>query len=80
MTENPLKAAARAVMATSLSRSGSHPAPDELVSYHAGQLDDDEREQILRHLAICPECARAALDIANFPDVELAAVPRAPAR
>ncbi len=70
MTESDLKASAQAVMAAALSRSDGHPSPDELVSYHAGGLAAAERERVLKHLAVCPECAGAVLDMTSFPDVE----------
>lgn len=70
MTEINLKAPAQALVAATRARSDLHPPPAELLSYHAGELSDDEQERILHHLASCSECARAVLDMANFPNVE----------
>jgi len=47
-----------------------HPTPDELLDYHAGDLNADERERIQDHLALCPACVRAVLDLDAFPHVE----------
>jgi hypothetical protein len=48
-----------------------HPDSDHLIAYTERQLDEPERLRLQRHLALCPECARAVLDLENFPDVDL---------
>ena len=66
--DNDLRAAARRAMTTLAGP--SHPEPGELLSYHAGELGDSERERVLNHLAACPECTRVVLDMASFPELE----------
>ncbi len=54
-----------------------HPAPEDLLAYHLGELGTAERREAFQdHLASCHECARAVLDMAKFPEV----LPRAPQR
>lgn len=48
-----------------------HPMPDELVDYQAGDLTVEERERIQDHLALCPACAQAVLDVGPLPEVRL---------
>jgi hypothetical protein len=48
-----------------------HPAPRELQNFVAGDLSKDERERIESHLAICRDCTRAALDLAEPTELEL---------
>lgn len=50
---------------------GEHPSPDDLIAYTERELPGPERQQIQRHLAICPECAQTVLDLESFPDIEL---------
>ena len=50
-----------------------HPTPDELVDYHLGDGTPEQRERLQDHLALCPDCARAVLDLAAFPAVAPAA-------
>ncbi len=50
-----------------------HPTPDELLDYHLGDGAPEQRELIQDHLALCPDCARALLDFAAFPDLVPAA-------
>jgi len=48
-------------------RSGeSHPAPEELIAYRAGDLTAEEDDRIQEHLTQCIECARLLLDLADF--------------
>lgn len=47
-----------------------HPGPELLVAYHEQGLEPEEREVLQDHLAVCPECAHAVLDMATFPEVE----------
>lgn len=51
-------------------RAPDHPAPEDLLDYHAGDLPPEERERIQNHLALCPGCVRVVLDLQSFPDVE----------
>lgn len=44
----------------------THPDPQELVAYHAGELGDEEAKRLQDHLVLCPECARALLDLDAF--------------
>ena len=69
--ERDLKAGVR-VLAAEARRSlvEEHPLPEELLDYHAGDLPEAERERIQEHLALCPACLRALLDLEAFPDVE----------
>jgi hypothetical protein len=48
-----------------------HPMPDELVDYQAGDVTVEERERIQQHLALCPACAQAVLDVGPLPEVRL---------
>lgn len=49
-----------------------HPEPDELLAYAEGTLKDDDKDRLQEHLTLCPTCAEAVLDLADFPAVELA--------
>jgi hypothetical protein len=51
-------------------RGPDHPAPEDLLDYHAGDLPPEERERIQDHLALCRDCVRVVLDLDSFPDVE----------
>jgi Putative zinc-finger len=63
-----LKDAVRAVAAAARCSVADHPMPDELVDYHAGDLTAEERERIQDHLAVCPDCARAVLEMNSLPE------------
>jgi Putative zinc-finger len=65
-----LKDAVRAVAAEARSAVADHPMPDELVDYHVGDLTANERERIQDHLALCPDCARAVLEMDSLPEPE----------
>jgi hypothetical protein len=71
-----LNAAVRAVNADARRGIAAHPGVDALLAYHAGELAEDEAEDLRDHLAVCRECARTVLDLASFPDV----APRDPER
>lgn len=43
-----------------------HPTPEDLAAYQAGELAMDQRERIKDHLAICEDCSRLLLDLAEF--------------
>lgn len=47
-----------------------HPDPVTLLDYHERRLPEAEADRVQEHLARCPECARAVLDFAAFPDLE----------
>jgi hypothetical protein len=42
----------------------AHPSAEELADYLLGALAHEEEERIQEHLALCPECAGLALDLA----------------
>lgn len=64
-----LRDAVRVLAAEARSVETDHPMPDELVDYQAGDLNQKERARIQDHLAVCPDCARAVLEMDAFPDV-----------
>lgn len=69
--ERDIKASIRE-LAVALERGlEDHPAPRELQDFCAGDLSGDERERIESHLAICRDCTRAALDLAEPAELEL---------
>ncbi|MEM7354747.1 MAG: hypothetical protein AAF657_28320 [Acidobacteriota bacterium] len=41
-----------------------HPSADELLAYHEDGLSSSAIEALQEHLAVCPECAQKALDLA----------------
>ena len=50
-------------------RQGSdHPAAEWLTAYHAGELAAEEAAELQAHLAVCPLCTRALLDLPRFYD------------
>lgn len=69
-TSNSILKAAVDAFAAAGDGARDHPSPDELLSFHAGDLGRDDRERVTRHLAQCAECTEAVLDVARFPDVE----------
>lgn len=44
----------------------SHPAPEELIAYRAGELTAEEDDRIQEHLTQCRDCARLLLDLDEF--------------
>ncbi len=58
------------VMSEDLARPENHPSPEELIGYKDGRLGEAVREHVLRHLAVCSDCACVVRDLASFPDVE----------
>jgi hypothetical protein len=67
--EPDLRSAIRG-MAAEARRGVEHPAPEELLDYHSGDLAPAETQRNQEHLALCPVCARTLLDLDSFPDVE----------
>lgn len=47
-----------------------HPAPEELLDYHLGDLAAADRERLQDHLVLCAACSRAVLDLDSFPHVD----------
>lgn len=71
MSEKPsLETAVRALAAEARRGLDPHLSPEDLLDYHAGDVTGDERERIQDHLALCPVCTRALLDLESFPNVE----------
>lgn len=48
---------------------GPHPSLEELIAYHTGETGASGREAVREHIALCPACAHALLDIVAFPDL-----------
>jgi hypothetical protein len=48
----------------------SHPTPQELAAYHAGELPPEAEARLLDHLAICRECSDLLLDLSGFADLK----------
>jgi Putative zinc-finger len=46
---------------------GTHPRPEELVSYAAGELPTAAAEAVLEHLTVCPPCVWLVLELPAFP-------------
>jgi Putative zinc-finger len=65
LNERDLKASIRELAAALESTLEEHPAPEELQDLAAGDLSDPERQRIEEHLALCRECTRAALELAE---------------
>ena len=68
--ERDLKTGVRGLAAEARRSLEEHPLPEELLDYHAGDLQEEDRERIQEHLALCPACVRVLLDLDAFPDVE----------
>lgn len=48
----------------------NHPTPQELASYHAGELPPEAEARLREHLALCRECSDLLLDLAGFADLK----------
>ena len=57
-------------MRDALDAKKTHPAPEELLDYHLGDLAEADRERLQDHLVLCEACSRTVLDLGSFPDVE----------
>lgn len=66
----PLDAALRHLAEQQRRSLTSHPTPQELAAYHAGELPPEAEARILDHLAICRECSDLLLDLAGFADLK----------
>ncbi len=56
-----------------------HPDPGRLLAYHEGRLPADDEAALQDHLAVCPACAAALLDLDAFAAAAAASGGRAPA-
>lgn len=66
----PLDAALRHLAEQQRRSLTSHPTPEELAAYHAGELPPEAEARILDHLAICRECSDLLLDLSGFADLK----------
>lgn len=66
----PLDAALRHLAEQQRRSLTSHPTPQELATYHAGELPPEAETRILDHLAICRECSDLLLDLSGFADLK----------
>ena len=64
-------AAVRALSAEARRDLETHPSSDEILDYHRQALSAGPAESLRDHLAICPDCARRALDLAALSQPEL---------
>ncbi len=58
-----LIASVRALSVAARRHPDSHPDHDDLIAYHERTLQAAEAEDVEEHLALCPDCARNALDL-----------------
>jgi hypothetical protein len=68
-----LPAAVRQVAAAARRADAGHPTPEDLLAYHAGELDLGRRQAVHNHLALCRDCTRTVLDLSDLPAAEAAA-------
>lgn len=66
----PLDAALRYLAELKRRSLTSHPTPQELAAYHAGELPPEAEARILDHLAVCRECSDLLLDLSGFADLK----------
>jgi hypothetical protein len=66
----PLDAALRHLAEQQRRSLTSHPTPQELAAYHAGELPPEAEARMLDHLAICRECSDLLLDLSGFADLK----------
>lgn len=66
----PLDAALRHLAEQQRRSLTSHPTPQELAAYHAGELPPEAESRLLDHLAICRDCSDLLLDLAGFADLK----------
>lgn len=60
-------------------RAGEHTEPGDLLAYHDGRLSAEEETLVQAHLAICPACSAALLDLDAFGAAATARAGQAPA-
>lgn len=65
----PLDAALRHLAEQKRRSLTSHPKPQELAAYHAGELPPEAEARLLDHLSICRECSDLLLDLSGFADL-----------
>ena len=65
MDKPPFEESLRELAARRLAAEG-HPTPEDLAAYRAGELARQQHERIKDHLAICEDCSRLFLDLAEF--------------
>jgi len=66
----PLDAALRHLAEQQRRSLTSHPTPQELAVYHAGELPPEAESRLLDHLAVCRDCSDLLLDLAGFADLK----------
>lgn len=66
----PLDAALRHLAEQQRQSLTSHPTPQELASYHAGELPPEAESRLLDHLAVCRDCSDLLLDLSGFADLK----------
>lgn len=66
----PLDAALRHLAEQQRQSLTSHPTPQELAAYHAGELPPEAESRLLDHLAVCRDCSDLLLDLAGFADLK----------
>ena len=64
---DPLAAAVKRWAEEARRQEGEHPAPERLVAYAGGGLEEAEAEELRDHLALCRECSRQVLELRAFP-------------
>ena len=67
MNDRDVDQLVRSALDAGVADAGSHPEPDALFRYHAGELSAADADSVQGHLALCPACARAVLDFETFP-------------
>lgn len=56
------------------------PAPDRLLGYVSGQLDESVADELAAHLEACPQCQRRVDELAGQPDSVVTALRRPPSQ
>ncbi len=78
--DSELAATVRALNAEARRGSQSHPDSDEILAYFERELSTGAAESLRDHLAVCPDCARRALDLAALSQPDLFLEQDPPAR
>ncbi len=66
----PLDAALRHLAEQQRRSLTSHPTPQELAAYHAGELPPEAESRLLDHLAVCRDCSDLLLGLSGFADLK----------